>query len=339
MIKQPDFYPYKAYIANVLSYPDEVKNCQLSTNGFYKDLSGHFANSEYDNNDGASFRNKHFRVNFDENKPYSPKGARFFGRLHLDLSSIETGLPFGSKVRIELVKNNDAFVINREPNDTENYKIDITDCYLYLPIAQLSASVYNELSNVLKNKSAALHFRKTEVRVLPIPRDKIEFNSDNLYPDDIPCRIIVAFVEQKALAGDYSKNPFEFKRSWVVPKSNVQAPQLSREQALERQLRELQERFEDFQKHLEEERNAEKDTDKDKRDTEQTSFFSRFRRSFAEPPPRYQSSESELSDDPPGPTPGPQTKTIYIKKVELQLNGQPIGKTFIAKYSKLKYIS
>lgn len=201
VIKQPDNYPFRAYFANLLSYPDEVKNCQLSTQGFYKDLSGHFGPESFQSNDGAVFRNKLFRVNYESTKPYSSEGARFFGRLNLDLTSIETGLPFGTKVRLELKKANDSFVLMREAADTEQYKIVITSCYLYLPVALLSAPVYNELSNVLTNKSATLHFRKCEIRTLTIPKSKLEFNSDILYPDDIPCRLIFAFVDEKAREG------------------------------------------------------------------------------------------------------------------------------------------
>jgi len=178
----------------VLTYPDEVKNCQLSTIGFYKDLAGHFDNESFQDNDGAIFRNKLFRKNYDLTKEYRPEGARFFGRLHLDLSSIDTGLPFNTKARIELVRNSDAFVLMKEPNDNEQYRIEITSCYLYLPTAQLSAPVYTELSHLLSDKNASLHFRKTEVRTLSIPRDKIEYNSDILFPADIPCRLIFAFI-------------------------------------------------------------------------------------------------------------------------------------------------
>jgi len=81
-----------------------------------------------------------------------------------------------------LEKSKDSFVLMREPTDTENYKIVITHCYLYVPIAQLSIPVYNELSSIMTTKSVALHFRKTEIRPLTIPAYKTEFCSDNLFP-------------------------------------------------------------------------------------------------------------------------------------------------------------
>lgn len=150
VIKQPDNYPYKAYFASVLSYPDEVKYCQLSTSGFYKDLSGHFDPKDFKENDGALFRNNLFRERYDSTKPYRKDGARFFGRLHLDLSSIDTGIPFGTKIRIELKKSADAFVLMREEGDSENYRIQITSCYLYIPIAQLRNHTISAKAFLLK---------------------------------------------------------------------------------------------------------------------------------------------------------------------------------------------
>lgn len=321
VVKQPDYYPYKAYFANVLSYHDEIKNCQLSTSGFYKDLAGHF--DEFTDNDGAAFRNQLFRQKYKESGPYKSEGTRFFGRLHLDLSSIDTGLPFGTKVRLELLKSSDAFMLMREKDDNENYKIKITACYLFLPIAQLSAPVYTELKSVLENKSASLHFRKVEVRPITVPKGKIEFNSDLLYPDDVPCRLICAFVEEKAREGDYLKNPFNFNRYWEVEVDAI-TQNLTREEVLERHLKELQDKFDQFQRRLLGE------TSQERRGT--GTFFGRLRSSLAEEPPSYETSQRQTVQDdpdppnPPGPNPVTAKRTVYIKKVELLLNGIPVGK-------------
>lgn len=64
IIKQPDYYPYKAYIANLLSYSNELKNGQLATQGFYSELSGHW-NTDDAVNAGYVSRRKLFRKNFE----------------------------------------------------------------------------------------------------------------------------------------------------------------------------------------------------------------------------------------------------------------------------------
>jgi len=188
IVKQPDNYQYKAYFANLFSYSDEFKNGQLASVGFYKDISGHMTNKDFGINLGAQQRERLFRVDYGDETEFRSEGVKFFGRLQLDLVSLDCGIPPGTKVQIQLVKSNSKFLLNREATDTENYRLTIHECYLYVPIAQVSAPIYNEISSVLAKKSVSLHFRKTEIRPLSIPRNKEEFYSDSLFSDDIPCR-------------------------------------------------------------------------------------------------------------------------------------------------------
>lgn len=202
----------------------------------------------------------------------------------------------------------------REANDNEDYKIVITSCNLYIPVAQVSASVYNELNSLITSKSIALNFRRTEVRLLAIPREKEEFNSDNLFPNDVPCRVIFCFVEEKARKGDYSKSPFEFRRSWTVESLGTEET-LSKEEILEKEIQELREKFKILEKRLlEDERPAER--------RESTSFLSRVLRSSD----HREQCESESETPPPYQTEDPITKkkTVWIRKVELTLNGAPL---------------
>jgi len=163
----------------------------LETHGYYPDTAGFFDSTNPDINSGFGNRNKLFRKNFTKTGEYKSNGARFIGRLNLDLVSCETGLPFGTKVKIELDKAPDAFVLMRESTDTENYKFKILECNLFVPVAQLALPVFNQLSSLLAEKSVELHYRKTDIREISLPNGKAEYFSDNLFSDDVPCRIIV----------------------------------------------------------------------------------------------------------------------------------------------------
>ena len=65
----------------------------------------------------------------------------------------------------------------------------------------MSAPIYAELSSVLAKKSVSMHYRRTEVRLLTITKDKLEFVSDQLFSDEMPCRLVVFFVEEDARNG------------------------------------------------------------------------------------------------------------------------------------------
>jgi hypothetical protein len=102
--KSASNYPYKAYINNTLSYPSIVKVAQLQTEGFYPDISPHMDTSTH--NTGWLERNNLFRKNNEATGAYKSDGVRFFGKLHLDLLSCQSGLVPGTKVEIEVRKNN-----------------------------------------------------------------------------------------------------------------------------------------------------------------------------------------------------------------------------------------
>ena len=114
-------------------------------------------------NSGWSERNDMFHENFDKNKPFRRSGVTLFGRLMHELVSCETGLPPNTKVKFELDRSDDDFLIMKEETDTTKYKVKILNIALYVPVAQLSASVFNEISTILARKSEpkaiSIHYR------------------------------------------------------------------------------------------------------------------------------------------------------------------------------------
>jgi len=296
--KNPSYYPYKAYITNCLTYGTQYKASQLSCEGYYQDYFPHM--EPEDNSTGFEERNLLFRKGHISTAEYDPKGARFFGRLHLDLSSSTTGLPPGTKVCIELDRASDDFVIMKKSNDTEVYKVVLMDCNLFVPIAQLSAPLFSEIGSTFSHQSMSIHFRRIEVKTLTLPKDKEEYNSDVLFSEDMPCRIIIAFIESKSKTGDQKTNPFNFKRSWVKKTSTIEEeePVSLRERLLEEKLQSLQSKLDRFESLLDidsemlnqiEQFQAKKGTGRGKRSTPQasqsqessSSIFGRLRSSFS----------------------------------------------------------
>ena len=92
----PNNYPYKAYIANCLTYSSFVKAAQLSCQGWYADTSAHMGPDE--NNTGWVERANLFKEDYDPRGIFKPNGTTLFGRLLHDLVACETGLPPNTKV-------------------------------------------------------------------------------------------------------------------------------------------------------------------------------------------------------------------------------------------------
>lgn len=186
----PSLYNYKSYILNTLTYSAQLKTSLLESQGYYGDTAGFF-DDQSDSNSGFYTRNKLFRKNLAVDSEYLPEGTRFFGKLNLDLVSCETGLVPGTKVRIELDKAPSAFVLTKSASDAEQYSFKISDINIYVPVAQLSDSVFRQLSSIFTEKSVSIHFRKTEILEVSLPKSKVEYFSDNIFTADVPCKVIV----------------------------------------------------------------------------------------------------------------------------------------------------
>jgi hypothetical protein len=91
----PNNYPYKAYIANCLTYSSYVKAAQLCCQGWYSDIANHMGPEV--NNTGWSERGNLFKKGYDPRGEFKPNGTTLFGRLMHDLVSCETGLPPNTK--------------------------------------------------------------------------------------------------------------------------------------------------------------------------------------------------------------------------------------------------
>lgn len=92
----PNNYHLKSYISQCLSFSSQVKSTVLESQGFYSDFSPYYSSAKPTENSGFALRNLLFREGYKDKADYRPEGARFFGKLNLDLNSIDTGLPPGN---------------------------------------------------------------------------------------------------------------------------------------------------------------------------------------------------------------------------------------------------
>ena len=162
--------------------------------------------------------------------------------------------------------------------------------------------------------------------------------------------VVICFIESKNKTGDQKLNPFDFQRRWTVTKDELQGDDYlsPREKYLEQELLQMKKQFALFQSCLSSEgadedlanpNKSSKGKGRGKRSTPQPttssdnqSLFVRLRNSFSGPSNTRASStasintEPSTSSDPPPPYSSLEAgkKTIFIKQVELLLNGAPL---------------
>lgn len=73
--KSASNYPYKSYITTTLTYSSLVKNAQLSTQGYYTDISEHMDSVSDDTNSGFTERSNCFRKDGSSTGEFKPGGT------------------------------------------------------------------------------------------------------------------------------------------------------------------------------------------------------------------------------------------------------------------------
>ena len=193
-------YPYKAYMETLLTYDAGAKESQLTAGMFHKDTA-HQMNS-IENNAGMTKR---------QNRAANSKEVDMVGRVHCDVMSMNRYLINGVDVKLRFVKSKDTF--NIFSLDTVNdYKTEITHMSLFVRKCSLNPSVLLAQERMLAGGSTAKYpLKRVTVRPYAIPTGSLTYTADNLFPSQLPNRVIIGLLESDAFNGVFNKNPFDFK--------------------------------------------------------------------------------------------------------------------------------
>ena len=216
-----DFYFYKAYLKNLLGLSRDVKGAQigLAADNFATD-SAHSFDVMSETNVGFELRRKAFAkaetVSSVTTYKYYGDDVTYLARLQHDLVSCDVPLIPGIEVLIELSLNKNEFLVKCPSTDTEKYQLKVKELFLHVPIGILSASLYSSLEASLRNTPVLMHYTRTVVNVLEIPTNSLNFTAETIFSrTQIPSKIVIGFVDTEAFNGSYSKNGFNFRRTWT----------------------------------------------------------------------------------------------------------------------------
>ena len=190
-----NLYPYRVYITNELSFPDNVKHSFLSSTGYYK------TTKHDDENDlGYIARSKHLRD--------SPK-TEYFSRLDFDLGNQDCYLVNNIDILFTLYKAKDSFLIHY-PNATDDYRLYLHTMKLFVKMIDVQPSLNLSIYSELEKRPARYAIRKTELRSYFLSPGRTEAEH-NVFSNVIPRRIVVGLVANKAFNGDFKLSPFNFQ--------------------------------------------------------------------------------------------------------------------------------
>lgn len=151
-------------------------------------------------------RSLEWRYNITKNN----KELELYGRLFLDLSTMETYLPTNIDLRLKINFNSFNFSLLSD-QATEMAAIMISDATLYTTLVTPQASIMLAQERLFQTRNVNVHFKRTIVKQFIIPGGQRTYSINNAFMGNIPRLILYWMTDQSAAAGDITLNPLVFK--------------------------------------------------------------------------------------------------------------------------------
>jgi hypothetical protein len=196
-------YAYRAYMETLLTYGADAKNSWLTASGWYDSptLGPNPLASGGDQPDGLQQLMNIFG---------SGKEVTFMGRLHADMCNQDRFLIPGVNIDLRFIRNNDKFIILRPTDFTENYKIEVTNLSVWFRQLNVTDETKVAFEQQIQRQPCSYPLIRTELRTFGMSTGVKGFEEDNVFNGQLPRRIVVGMVSDKAMAGDYSESAFLF---------------------------------------------------------------------------------------------------------------------------------
>ncbi|XP_072756028.1 uncharacterized protein F54H12.2-like [Anoplolepis gracilipes] len=197
-------YAYRAYIEALLNYSSPAKTTHLTSSLWDADTPGYMDDLLESKGNAALVRRARYI--------HGERALDLIGHLHCDVFNQDKFLINGVEVRLRLVRSEDSFCL-MESNSLS--KIHILDANLLVRRAKISAEVLLAHARMLSKVTAKYPLTRVEVKTFTIHSGVMAESIDNAILGQLPKRIIVGFVNNKAFNGDRKLNPFNFK-NWGI---------------------------------------------------------------------------------------------------------------------------
>ena len=196
-------YAYRAYIETLLSYGIEAKSSQLTSALFYKDDAGKMDHPNplaVDGNAGLATR---------QSFGAESREIDMIGRIHADIFFQERYMLNEVNAKIKLVRSHDAFCLMA--TGARHFKVVLTTATLLVRKVKISPSVYLAHAKTLESGTAKYPIKRVVCKTFTIPAGYLDVSNEKLFSGQLPVRLIVGLVDNRAYNGDRERNPFNFQ--------------------------------------------------------------------------------------------------------------------------------
>jgi len=192
-------YPYRALLETLLSYGEDAKKTQLTSALFYKDMAGKMDSVDFAAdavNDGLAKRRA------------LVAGSReldMMGRLHADIFFQDRYMISEVGVKIKLVRSKNLFCLMGA------CKVQILHASMFVRKVKLMPSVFLAHAKTLERGTVKYPIRRVVCKSFAVPQNYLDVSHEKLFSGQLPTRIVIGLVSNRAFNGHVGSNPFNFQ--------------------------------------------------------------------------------------------------------------------------------
>ena len=204
-------YPYRACLETLLNFSKETQDTRLQCEGWTKDSSENMGITEVAGaNAGLNTRAVTFSTS---------TVVELVGRPHLDVLNQDRLIPPAIDLHMKLIPAADSFVCKSAAFGAgaaqQYYKMAIQQVDLIIHTKQLTSTSQKGYMELLRVHNMRTHYSRDQVKHLSIPANQTSISFENVFTGALPDMVIVGLVSDADHAGEYQRNPFNFKNFGV----------------------------------------------------------------------------------------------------------------------------
>lgn len=197
-------YAYRSFIENHINYSSDAKDSRLTAALYCMDNNITQSDPIPDNENGTAEINTGLET---RHRICTGQAFDMIGPVHADIFNQNRYLLNGVTLSMRMGRSKDAFVLM----GVGDYTIEIISAKLWIRKLKISPSLALAHEKMLTKQTAKYPITRVEVKNFHLPAGLKSFNQEGLYMGQLPKRMIIGVVDNRAFNGDLTLNPYEFK--------------------------------------------------------------------------------------------------------------------------------
>ncbi|KAK3086425.1 hypothetical protein FSP39_018310 [Pinctada imbricata] len=197
------YYPYLSMLNALVHYGSDAKSSQLTSQMWERDVAGKFddVDAKAGTNTGLFNRAKLIK---------DSKTIDLEGPIMHELFQMDRYILNQVAIQVKFYRSRPEFYLLSSKTSAK-YNAKLEEVILRVCKCKINPAVILSHAKMLETTSAKYPYKKTEVKMYNVAKGVRNVSLENMFSGTRPDRIYIAFVSSQAVAGDYTKNPYNFQ--------------------------------------------------------------------------------------------------------------------------------